>query len=231
MVALDGPRRHREVRRSCRPCYREARMARVSVESREHPRARARITVAYHHGATTGIGQSGDISEGGLFLECDHPAQVGARVYLRLHLPGTTRGEPLKVIGTVTRSVDRPQVAGARGKRSPGMGIRFEVAYSRTRDMLNDFVSNLLLHAGTDAPPEVELLAEELETTPQTWVARFPIPPGSPRAKTLSAAEVERVFAFQVDSETDEEGAPLLLWLLVAVLVVAALGAAYVLLR
>jgi Tfp pilus assembly protein PilZ len=202
----------------------------VSVESREHPRARARIQVAYHHGATTGIGLSGDISEGGLFLECDRPAQVGARVYLRLHLPGTTRREPLKVIGTVTRSVDRPGVAGARGSRAPGMGIRFEVAYSRTREVLNDFVSNLLEHEGTDAPPEVELLAEEMETTPQTWVARFPTPPGSPRAKTLSAAEVERVFAFHVDPEPDEDDSAATKWLFVVALVVAALGAAYALL-
>jgi Tfp pilus assembly protein PilZ len=210
--------------RGCPAVLACARMPLVSVESREHPRARARIKVAYHFGGSTGVGRSGDISEGGLFLECERPAQVGARVYLRLYLPGTAGQEPLKVIGTVTRSVNRPQVAGARGARPTGMGIRFEVAYSRTRDVLADFVGNLLEHAGADAPPEVELLEEDVEASLSTWVARFPQPPGTPRAQTLSAAEVERVFAFQVDSEADEpgqEGATLLR----VVVLLAVLGA------
>ncbi len=174
-------------------------MALVSLEAREHPRARARIKVAYHFGGTTGVGRSGDISEGGIFVQCDHPARVGTRVYLRLLLPGCEPPDALKIIGTVTRSLEPIHSASREGEQVPGMGVHFEVAYSRTRSSLHDFVHNLLAHAEADAPPEVELLEESMAMAPATYVARFPTPAGYRRAKTLSGAEVEQAFAFQAD--------------------------------
>src|SRR5688572_4092739 len=108
--------------------------ARVGPDSREHPRARARIRVEYQFGTTTGVGYTTNISEGGMFLSCGDAAHspslvavdaatVGARIYLRVHLPGSRAGDALKIIGSVTR-VERADGAEAEA----GMGICFEVA-------------------------------------------------------------------------------------------------------
>lgn len=149
-------------------------------DAREHPRARARIRVEYHFGSTTGAGHTSDISEGGMFLECDRAAQQGTRVYLRIHLPGSRAGDPLKIIGSVTRS--------DRGQKRQGMGIHFEVAYSRTRETLADFVHGLLLHPTTDA---IRVLDGATDDRPSYGVQL-----GADRQRMLSATEVESAFAF-----------------------------------
>jgi hypothetical protein len=115
-----------------------------SVDARVHPRARAHIRVEYHFGNTAGVGSTNDISEGGLFMRCDHSAEPGTRVYLRLYLPGSMDGEALKIIGMVKRR---------RSGAEPGMGIHFEIAYSKTREQLGDFMRGVLVHA-SQPPPE-----------------------------------------------------------------------------
>lgn len=102
-------------------------------EARAHRRARARVRVEYHFGGTIGVGFTNDISEGGLFLHCEEIAPPGTRVYMELYLPGRRHPEALKIIGMVKRASDRA-----------GMGIRFEVAYARTRQLLHDFMHDLL---------------------------------------------------------------------------------------
>jgi hypothetical protein len=157
-------------------------------DAREHPRAKARIKVEYHFGSTTGAGHTADISEGGMFLACADTAQQGARVYLRIYLPGSQAGDPLKIIGVVTRA-DRPVVSGATpAKRRQGMGIHFEVAYSRTRESLSDFMRTLLIHP--DALGEIERLAG-----PETAYG-VRLSPGPAREEMLSTEELASAFAF-----------------------------------
>jgi uncharacterized protein (TIGR02266 family) len=116
------------------------------TEARQHPRARTRVKVEYHFGASTGVGYTNDVSEGGMFLACRETAARGTRVYLRMHLPSAAAGEPLKIIGLVTR------VVAATDTGPAGMGIHFEVAYARTREALADFLEALLALDANGAP-------------------------------------------------------------------------------
>ena len=155
-------------------------------ESRAHPRAKAHIKVEYHFGTTTGIGHTDDISEGGLLLSCDHPAQPGTRVYLRLHLPGSQSADPLKLIGVVTRSVPRTGT-----DSGPAMAIAFQVAYSRTRDQLHEFME--MLFEGHDRTGVDRL---EDGDAPAAYVARFPDVEGHERARTIPPRELDAAFSF-----------------------------------
>lgn len=170
-------------------CYRRIAMAALpGPDAREHPRAKARIKVEYHFGSTTGAGHTTDISEGGMFLACSDTAQQGARVYLRIYLPGSQAGDPLKIIGVVTRA-DRPVATTAAAEaRQHGMGIHFEVAYSRTRESLSDFMRTLLIHP--DALGEIE----RLDGPEPAYGVR--LSPGPARGEMLSSEELASAFAF-----------------------------------
>jgi hypothetical protein len=171
-------------------------------EAREHRRARARIKVEYHFGTTTAAGQSNDISEGGLFLECDRVAPQGMRVYLRVHLPGSAAGDPLKIIGIVTRTVDADHAESAGSP--PGMGLHFEVAYARTREHLAEFMETLLLHSSSPLNESDAVEPKDIRLVPgstsenKTYLARFPELASATykRMDTLRPPEVDRVFAF-----------------------------------
>ncbi len=162
------------------------------------------MRVAYHFGTTTATGYSNDISLGGMFLECQRVAPPGARVYLRVHLPGSGEDDPLKIIGTVTRSLSE-EAANAAGT-APGMGLHFEVAYARTREQLGAFMESLLRNAlprgqGSDPPParapaEIRLVRGSTEER-KTYAARFPSGVGdAPRVDSMRPQEVERAFSF-----------------------------------
>ena len=181
-------------------------------ESRAHPRAKAHIKVEYHFGTTTGIGHTDDISEGGLLLSCDHPASPGARVYLRLHLPGSESADPLKLIGVVTRSTPR---AGADS--GPAMAIAFQVAYSRTRDQLHEFME--MLFEGSDRGSVDRL---EDGDAPATYVARFPDVEGHERARTIPPRELDAAFSFTpgaTEPEPSRWGRPVRIALVLVALV------------
>ncbi len=165
-------------------------------DAREHPRASARIKVEYNFGSTTGVGHTTDISEGGLFLCCRRIAQAGTRVYLRLHLPGSMTGEPLKVIGAVVRS-RRPFSAAGGDPSQEGMGIQFEVAYAKTREALNDFVNNLLLHPDLGGQ-NIKMVPGATHDQPAFSVQ---LADDEPRGKTLSAHELNAAFAFEPKDE------------------------------
>jgi hypothetical protein len=170
-------------------------------EAREHPRAMARVKVEYHFGTTTNLGHTSDLSEGGMFLACRDVAPPGTRVYLRLFMPGSHAGEPLKIIGFVTRAVNAGET---------GMGIHFEVAYARTREQLADFLANLRAAAAPPAPIKALSGGEA-----RGFSARFPDPPhlGYQRLPSLRPPEVDRVFAF------DAPDAPQITWNRIASLV------------
>jgi hypothetical protein len=180
------------------------------ADARVHRRARARVQVDYHYGTTTASGYSSDISEGGMFLECEEVAAVGMRVYLRLHLPGRRLDEPLKIVGIVTRCVDADHV-GAAGSKT-GMGLHFEVAYAKTREQLSEFMDGLLLGGADDAPritPADIRLVQGAAKGGRTFLARFPEPdvrtrpPSYKRLDTLRPTEVARIFAFETDQSDD----------------------------
>ncbi len=188
-------------------------------DAREHPRASARIKVEYNFGSTTGVGHTTDISEGGLFLCCRRIAQPGTRVYLRLYLPGSLVGDPLKVIGVVVRSRQPFSVAGSNAS-SDGMGLHFEVAYARTREALNDFVQNLLLHPDLGGQ-NIEMVPGSSHEHPAFAVQ---LATDEPRGKTLSAYELNAAFSFDPkdqasDARWSKLGGPAVKLLLIVALV------------
>jgi uncharacterized protein (TIGR02266 family) len=169
------------------------------AEAREHPRAPAKIRVDYQYGNVTGVGHTHDISQGGIFLTCQRVAPAGTRVYLRLHLPGSRGGEPLKIIGLVTRSV-----APEANPSAAGMGVHFEVAYARTRDSLGDFVDDLLVNlaqSGTaeQRRPEIRAVDGSTDANPE-YALRFPSV-NAPASPPLDAAQVKQAFAFAAEKQ------------------------------
>jgi hypothetical protein len=195
--------------------------ARVGPDSREHPRARARIRVEYQFGTTTGIGYTTNISEGGMFLSCGdaaHPSYppVGARIYLRVHLPGSRAGDALKIIGSVTRA-ERPDGSGGEA----GLGICFEVAYARTREALSTFVHDLVSHPSVPIEP-----LRGASGAARAYGARLA---GQP-SDMLSVSELNAAFAFEVRDAVLPRSPTSVAVRLFAVLVLVAL-AIYLLLR
>ncbi len=185
-------------------------------EARQHPRARARIKVEYHFGASTGVGYTNDISEGGIFLAAEPVAQVGTRIYLRMHLPGGLSGDPLKIIGLVTRS--------SEDAATPGMGIHFEVAYARTRDALGEFV-DAALAVGRDSRRDI-VRVEGAGDGDAAFAVSFPVNGAEPPSQ-LSASEVKQAFAFVAPGD-GRRIRQLGWWLMFAL---AALGFGYWLIR
>jgi hypothetical protein len=150
--------------------------------------------VEYSYGATVGAGFTTDISEGGTFVLCGKIAQPGVRIYLRIHLPGSRAGDPLKIIGTVARSTERfGMVHDAR----QGMGIQFEEAYAGTRETLHEFMQNLLVHPGAE---EIEAVPGSLPAAPTYGVRLLP---GGARDPMMNADEVSQAFSF--DAPTDDQ--------------------------
>ena len=156
----------------------------------------ARVKVEYHFGSTTGVGHSNNISEGGIFLVCDRVAGAGTRVYLRLHLPGSLQGDPLKIIGIVIRSTKPVSQGGLGGDQESGMGIHFEVAYARTREALSDFIETILIE-GAAPPSSIHPVSGATEEDPE-YAMRFPSVRG-PAPESMSADEVQQAFAFASD--------------------------------
>ena len=140
----------------------------MSIEARQHPRARAKIRVEYQFGATSGAGYTNDVSEGGLFLETDAPAPEGSRIYLRLFVPGERSNQPLKMIGIVRRQRESPEPGTPNG-----MGIRFEVAYTRARECLGGFIGEALTDPMTVRESTLDEAgeADDAETPPPPSVA------------------------------------------------------------
>lgn len=77
---------------------------------------------------------SRDVSEGGIFLECDIPAKIGSFLFLSFELPG--KPEPIKVTGQVVRSQ-------SIGDDFDGIGVRFMGLPPATAQLLQNFLQNL----------------------------------------------------------------------------------------
>ncbi len=190
----------------------------AEAEGRQHPRAQARIKVEYHFGSSTGVGYTNDISEGGIYLASSPIAPIGTRIYLRMHLPGSHAGEPLKIIGLGTRAIDS-----AEGKIKPGMGIHFEVAYARTRESLGDFIDSLLA-IGQDPRAVLgrDMVKADASGDGDTrFSLSFPASDDQPASKPLDAGELKQAFAFKAPAaEVDwRRIRKIALWVLLALVV------------
>ncbi len=105
-------------------------------ERRILKRVPAELKVEYKYDSTVSQGLTGDISEGGIFLQSDKPAMVGSKIYLRLQVKNGT--PPIKIIGNVRRTVE----PGETGK--PGMGIKFDIIYADDVTQMKNFINEYL---------------------------------------------------------------------------------------
>ena len=120
-------------------------MSRVSVETSdtlamEPERRRSRRTeliVRVDYSTVDELFQefTGDINEGGMFIETDTPRDPGTEVLLRFSLPGSER--IIETIGTVVRINDGTD-------NSPrGMGIEFEDLREEARAHIDQLIRRL----------------------------------------------------------------------------------------
>ena len=104
----------------------------MSIEDRKHERVSTRFIVRVTFGAGDRALEARclNLSEGGLFLQMDHPPPKGMNITLALHLESIDRTVHLKGVVTWTRpEMPDPQF-------SPGAGIRFDSLSVETRDLI-----------------------------------------------------------------------------------------------
>ncbi len=87
---------------------------------------------------------TGDINEGGMFIETDSPRTPGTEVLLRFGLPGSDK--IVETVGTVVRVSD-----GSDGD-PPGMGIEFEDLREDDRAHIDRLVRGLRSGRGVRGP-------------------------------------------------------------------------------
>ncbi len=91
------------------------------VEERGASRAPIAVKVVCRDGDDTYVAFTGDISASGLFLKGALPVAPGARLRLRMRVPGDTAAEDLELSAEVVRRA-RP---GSEGEHLQGVGVRF----------------------------------------------------------------------------------------------------------
>lgn len=107
-------------------------------EHREFPRAPIGVAVRYWEWGTARQAEGVELSANGLFLKTTQVLPEGARVTVRLELPGQ-RG--MTVLGEVVRTVKGGLLAVA------GMGVRFVDLSPSQRELISDFVAARALPA------------------------------------------------------------------------------------
>ena len=120
-------------------------MSRVSVEAvdsaameaerrRSH---RAELIVRVDYSTVDELFQefTGDINEGGLFIETETPRDPGTEVLLRFSLPGSD--QTIETIGTVVR------ISNGAGETPRGMGIEFEDLRDDARAHIDELIRGL----------------------------------------------------------------------------------------
>lgn len=108
----------------------------VGVERREAIRVSTRLLVQVSWDAARELARAHDLSEGGVFLQTNHPSQPGTPVELELQ---DLRGAPLSLEGTVVWVRLEGQGVG-----TPGMGIRFRNLDDWDRTLLFELVEAAL---------------------------------------------------------------------------------------
>jgi len=108
----------------------------VGVERRGAIRVSTRLQVQVSWDAARELARAHDLSEGGVFLQTNHPSQPGTPVDLELQ---DLRGRPLNLAGTVVWVRMEGEGAG-----TPGMGIRFRNLDEWDRTLLFELVEAAL---------------------------------------------------------------------------------------
>lgn len=101
-------------------------------EHREFPRAPVGVSVRYWEWGTARQAEALEVSANGLFLKTPQVLSEGARLTVRLELPGL---HGITVLGQVVRTVKGGLLAAA------GMGVRFVDLSPSQRALINDFVA------------------------------------------------------------------------------------------
>jgi uncharacterized protein (TIGR02266 family) len=106
----------------------------LEIPYRAHLRTRVRMEVRVGVGGESSFltGYSEDISEGGLYVEALEPLEMGALVRVTFELPGQKK--PVDVDAEVVR------VARLKDRERYGIGLRFQLADSKTTDRVRKFV-------------------------------------------------------------------------------------------
>lgn len=102
-------------------------------DRREKKRHLINLRVEFKIGNEVSNAQTGDLSEGGLFLATPRQAAPGERIYLRIHL--SLGGPQVKAVGEVRRVVKPGEGP------LPGLGVEFETIYSDRQDVLRKFLT------------------------------------------------------------------------------------------
>jgi uncharacterized protein (TIGR02266 family) len=120
-------------------------MSRVSVEAADSAAteaerrrsSRAELIVRVDYSTVDELFQefTGDINEGGLFIETETPRDPGTEVLLRFSLPGSD--QIIETIGTVVR------ISNGAGETPRGMGIEFEDLRDDARAHINELIRGL----------------------------------------------------------------------------------------
>jgi len=101
-------------------------------EHREFPRAPIGVPVRYWDWGTARLAEGLELSANGLFLKTTQILAEGARLTVRLELPGR---QGMTVLGQVVRTVKGGLLAVA------GMGVRFVDLSPSQRELINQFVA------------------------------------------------------------------------------------------
>ena len=106
-------------------------------ERRQRARARRELKVSYRVVGESSVDLTRDISSGGLFLDCERPLPLGAR--LELFLPDPASGAEVRVEAVVVRVV----WGGRRGGRpvAPGMAVEFQAPDEAARALIERWVN------------------------------------------------------------------------------------------
>ena len=104
------------------------------VERRRSDRADLLVRVDYQTVDEIFSDFARNINEGGMFVETEHPPQVGTQVSLQFRIPGSD--EPVVSTGRVVR-------ISQGGQGAPGMGIEFDELDAHSRALINDLVRRL----------------------------------------------------------------------------------------
>jgi uncharacterized protein (TIGR02266 family) len=105
----------------------------LRTENRKHVRVLSRLRCWCEADNITLYSRVGNLSEGGMFLRTSTPLEMGARMKLRLHSPGSRE---VQTRATVVWNRDRWQ-----GERPAGMGLKFEGMDSEALEELRRIIS------------------------------------------------------------------------------------------
>jgi len=112
------------------------------VERREAVRIPLVVKVSLHDSDEAHYYFSKDISSGGMFLETKEAFPVGSNVALDFSLPINGKQHQMKISGEIVREVINNSTI-PEGQ-IPGMGVRFMLLSQNSRNLLDQFIDEIL---------------------------------------------------------------------------------------